>query len=172
MQQEGDDHDPLKDELNWFEFEEYRKTVKSLIRHDNGVSYEQLFGKSPTREGDEDNPNWRVVADMNHFAWELEDLAEANSRIFKNLNDVIDELIRLPDPAKHRCVKRVKKFRMTYRVKVNTCSAFFDIVRTSRNKRLIFAMVKFRKDAYERAIKGIDYCTYCGVSIKANEAQT
>ena len=172
VQQEGDDEDPLKDELNWFEFKQYRRTVKSLVRHDNGVSYEKLFGKSPTRDGDEDNPNWRIVADMSDFEWELEDLASANFRIYINLNRVIDELIRLPDPAKHAYVKRVKKLRKTYRVKVNTCSAFFDIVRTSRNKRLIFAMVKFRTDAYGRAIKSIKHCTQCGVAIAPNEDQT
>ena len=166
IQQEEDDKDPLKDELNDFEFEQYRRTVKSLRREGPFVvRYEQLFEKSPPHERGECSQIWLFIADQDDFEDELQELADANSRIFNTLNEFVDELLHLRNPALHQSVKRVKIFRSTYRLKAHTCSAFFDIVNHSKEKKLIFAKLKIRKDAYERAIKSINYCTNCGASI-------
>ena len=167
IQQEEDDKDPLKDELNDFEFKQYRRTVKFLARRSEGtyaVGYEQLFGKSQPRERGKNSQIWQFIAN-DDFEDELRELAKANSRVYTTLNEVVDELLLLRNPALHQFVKRVIIFRSTSRLKVHTCSAFFDTVNTSKEKKLIFAKLKIRTDAYERAIKSINYCTNCGASV-------
>lgn len=164
FQQEEDDMDPWKDELTDYEFDEYRKTIKYIKRnHDRAISYEKLFGKSPPRERGRDTQYWDVESD-DEFEENLEELKQANLRIFNRLNDLLDEVVirRDRNPAAHHAVKKVKKWGNIYRLKANTCSAFFDIVKTSDQQKFIFAKLKIGRDAYERVIKSINYCTQCG----------
>ena len=174
FQQEQDDKDPWKDELTDVEFKKYRKAIKSIRKKfSEPITYEKLFGKSPPGERGRDTQHWDVESDI-WFEEELEELKMANSRISARLNDLLDEVVvrRDGDPTAHHAVKKVKKLRNTYRLKAQTCSAFFDIVKSSDEKKLIFVKLKIRRDAYERVIKSINYCASCGSSIAPNGAQT
>lgn len=171
-QQEEDDEDPWKDELTDFEYKEYRKTIKYIRKYrDRSILYEKLFGKPPPGQRTRSTQYWDIEVD-DESEEDLEELKIANSRIFTRLNDLLDEVVIRRDPSGHHAVKKVKKLGNTYRLKANTCSAFFDIVSSPDEKKLIFAKLKIRKDAYERAIKSINFCANCGTSIAANGAQT
>ena len=174
FQQEQDDKDPWKDELTDFELKKYRKAIKSIRKKfAEPLTYEKLFGKPPPGDRGRDTQHWDVESDY-WFEEELEELKMANSRVFTRLNDLLDEVVirRDRDPTAHHAVKKVKKQRNTYRLKANTCSAFFDIVKSSDEKKLFFAKLKIRRDAYERVIKSINYCANCGTAIAQNEVQT
>lgn len=174
FQQEDEDKDPWKDDLTDFELKDYRKAIKYVRKYrKHTMSYEELFGKPPPGERGRHTQHWEVDSD-DEFKDDLEELQLANSRIFTRLNDLVDEIVirRDRNPAAHQAVKKIKKLGNTYRLKAQTCSAFFDIVKSADEKKLIFAKLKIRRDAYERALKSINYCANCGTSISPNGVHT
>ena len=172
FQQEEDDEDPWKDELTDFEFNEYRKVIKYVREHrERLIPYEKLFGKPPPGERGRHIQHWGVESE-DEFEEDLQELKQANSRTFTRLNDLLDEVVIRRDPVGHYAVKKVKKLSNTYRLKASTCSVFFDIVKSADEKKLIFAQLKIRRDAYERAIKSINFCAHCGTSIAPNGTQS